>query len=93
MSAPTASLAAMLIEHHGEEAQLRQSQEELAELIVSINHFVRGRISVLGLRDEIADVEIMLEQLIYLVDAEDPDAMDRTRKRKRAKAVASVVKS
>jgi NTP pyrophosphatase (non-canonical NTP hydrolase) len=80
----------MLIEHHGEEAQLRQTIEELAELIVEISHYQRGRISVLGLRDEIADVEIMLEQLIYLVDAEDPDAMDRTRRRKRAKAVASV---
>lgn len=57
--------------HYGEENQLRQCQEECAELIAAINHYERAlasgdeekiakaREAVLG---EIADVQIMLDQ-------------------------------
>jgi hypothetical protein len=90
---PSEPLARRLLQHHGVGAQLAQTQEELAELIVAISHLRRGRIThILGLRNEIADVEIMLEQLVALVDDEDPGAMDRTRGRKRAKAEASMNK-
>jgi hypothetical protein len=86
---PPSSLAALALEAFGVDAQLAQAQEELAELIVVISHLRRGRIGhPMGLRDEIADVEIMLEQLRYLVD--DDDAMDRTRARKRAKCLAAI---
>ena len=45
----------------GEKAQECQAIEECAELIQAINHKHRGRDS--NIPEEIADVEIMLEQL------------------------------
>lgn len=52
------------IEKYGFEAQLRVAQEELAELIVAISHYIRRREgSFLELCSEIADVEIMLKQI------------------------------
>ena len=46
---------------YGSEAQERQAVEECAELIQAINHKHRGREH--NIEEEIADVEIMLEQL------------------------------
>lgn len=48
----------------GLDAQLLQTQEEAAELIVAISHFRRGRKSSReALLEELADMEIMLEQM------------------------------
>jgi NTP pyrophosphatase (non-canonical NTP hydrolase) len=56
----------------GSYAQLRLLQEECAELIVAINHYYRNtdnRASSLDeVIDEIADVFIMLEQVVQLFD-------------------------
>lgn len=54
-------VCAAAVETFGEEPQMRQAVEEMAELIVAINHKIRGRES--NIPEEIADVEIMLEQL------------------------------
>lgn len=56
------------IERYGGEAQKRMALEELAELMVAINHDLRGRDS--NLEEEIADVEIMLEQLKMIDNCE-----------------------
>lgn len=48
----------------GEAAQLRQLQEECAELIVAVNHYFRQRQHArVELIEEIADVTIMLMEL------------------------------
>ena len=51
----------MAIRSYGEEAQERQAIEECSELIQAICHKHRGRQH--NIAEEIADVEIMLEQL------------------------------
>ncbi len=51
------------IKAFGLESQLHQTQEECAELIASISHSIRGRQSFRAIAEEVADVEIMLEQL------------------------------
>lgn len=46
--------------HYGEDEQLTVAMEELAELIVAISHFKRGRVqSRMNLVEELADVEIV----------------------------------
>lgn len=49
------------IKTYGENAQEQLAQEECAELIQAISHKHRGRAQ--NIAEEIADVEIMLEQL------------------------------
>lgn len=51
----------------GVEAQFRQLQEECAELIVQINKLWRGKGSDNAIAEEMADVEIMLEQARLMV--------------------------
>ena len=59
----------------GEEAQLRQAQEEAAELIVAINHYLRGRaLSLDHLVRELADMRIMMEQLEFILAIEGKTA-------------------
>ena len=53
----------------GAEAQLRMCQEECGELIVAINHYSRRRISVRKVLEEAADVQIMLDQVIEILDS------------------------
>lgn len=69
-----------IAEHYGYEPQSRQLIEEMAELIVAINKYYRADKKDLSVRDsldleyklqniaeEIADVEIMLEQVKFLI--------------------------
>ncbi len=46
----------------GRDAQLGMIVEECAELIVAINQWSRGRLAARDVIDELADVEIMIEQ-------------------------------
>jgi len=56
------------IEFWGVKAQLRQTQEECAELILAISHFLRNRPNSLkNLVEETADVYLMLNQIIRIV--------------------------
>lgn len=58
------TIAKLAIEKFGESAQLRQLQEECAELIVAVNHYFRQRLnSRKELIEEVADVTIMLMEL------------------------------
>ena len=47
--------------------QLRQAQEEAGELIAAINQYSRGRIGPSVLAEEVADMEIMIEQARVIV--------------------------
>lgn len=51
------------IELWGEAHQMMMAQEECGELISAISQFTRGRKTVDDLSEEIADVEIMCEQM------------------------------
>ena len=60
----------ILAHHYGLESQLDQTTEECGELIAVINKFKRDG-DVEHLIEERADVEIMLDQLKYLLKCED----------------------
>lgn len=51
------------LEKWGVQSQINQLYEEIGELLTAIVHLDRGRITVDGLAEEIADVELCLEQL------------------------------
>jgi NTP pyrophosphatase (non-canonical NTP hydrolase) len=54
------------IDTWGETAQLDQTIEELAELIQAINKYKRTK-NIESMLEEIADVEIMISQMKYLL--------------------------
>jgi hypothetical protein len=51
----------------GANAQWRQVVEECAELIVEISHMQRGRATASQITDEVADVQIMLDQAALMI--------------------------
>lgn len=60
----------------GMDAQLLQTQEEAAELIVAISHFRRGRENgKKAVLEELADMEIMLEQMRAALGDDEIDAV------------------
>jgi NTP pyrophosphatase (non-canonical NTP hydrolase) len=67
MEKTTESILKSAIETFGREAQKRQAQEELSELITAISHEIRGRKNE-NVAEEIADVLIMLQQLVIIYD-------------------------
>ena len=75
------------IEHNGEDMQLNVAVEEMAELTKEIIKYKRGFDNLQQLAEEIADVEIMLEQLKLIfgvhtvVIIEKEQKKDRLRKR------------
>lgn len=70
------------IERYGDEAQINQGIEEMAELIQVINKFRRNPCeeTLKGIKEEIADVEIMLEQYKIIFGATLP--VDRIKSNK-----------
>ncbi len=54
---------------YGEEHQINIAQEEMAELIVALSHYQRGRASIQDVASELADVQIMLEQMKIIFGA------------------------
>lgn len=50
----------------GEEAQHDQAIEECAELIATLKHYRRNRVETEAVIEELADVFLMLGQLIYM---------------------------
>ena len=64
----------MIADHYGIKKQLRQLAEECSELAVEANHSARKGTTV-KIIEEIADVAIMMEQIIYLagIDRKDID--------------------
>lgn len=79
-----------IVQLNGREKQLRQLQEECAELIVAINHYLRAEqeynfigigLASCNLIEEVADVEIMLAQLPCMF-AEFRQAVNGTKQKK-----------
>ena len=56
-----------IADNYGLDSQLDILQEECAELIVAVSKFKRGK-DTANIIEEIADVEIMLDQIVYLLD-------------------------
>ena len=65
----------MIADHYGIKKQLRQLAEECSELAVEASHSARKGTTV-KIIEEIADVEIMIEQVIYLAKIEKCDIED-----------------
>lgn len=67
------------IEHFGEESQMNMVQEECSELIQAISKYRRAadikdlRNSRENILEEVADVEIMLDQLKIIVNATESE--------------------
>ena len=51
----------------GEAAQYDQAVEECAELIATLKHLRRGRTDEAAVADELADVYLMIGQLVYMI--------------------------
>lgn len=80
MTTPYITICKRAILHYGPEVQKVKALEELAELQCEITHEMGGRGDYNHVAEEIADVEIMLEQLkqMYNIRAR----VDRERQRK-----------
>ncbi len=62
----------MIADHYGIKKQLRQLAEECSELAVEASHSARKGTTV-KIIEEIADVMIMIEQVIYLAKIDKCD--------------------
>lgn len=64
-----------ITDHYGMK-QIRQAAEELAELIVALHHYERvynsGLDASMHVAEEIADVEIMMEQIKHILNIPEP---------------------
>ena len=65
-----------IADHYGLENQLRQLAEECSELAVEANHSARRGSVTVRLIEEIADVEIMLDQVRYLAGIQESDILE-----------------
>lgn len=75
--APSLYRRALKVYGHG--AQLGQTIEECAELIVAINHYRRGRLGLEHIAEETADIENMCAQMRVLVGDAAVDAVKRSK--------------
>lgn len=64
-----------IADHYGIKKQLRQLAEECSELAVEASHSARKGTTV-KIIEEMADVEIMIEQIIYLAKIDKCDIED-----------------
>lgn len=64
-----------IADHYGIKKQLRQLAEECSELAVEASHSARKGTTV-KIIEEMADVEIMIEQIIYLAKIDKCDIQD-----------------
>ena len=67
----------------GEEAQITMVYEELGELITTLAQFRRGRHLLTDLAEEIADVELMIDQLKFIYDIKEIVSLYRKKKLER----------
>ena len=65
----------MIADHYGIKKQLKQLAEECSELAVEASHSARKGTTV-KIIEEMADVEIMIEQIIYLAKIDKCDIED-----------------
>lgn len=64
-----------IADHYGIKKQMRQLAEECSELAVEASHSARKGTTV-KIIEEMADVEIMIEQIIYLAKIDRCDIQD-----------------
>ena len=64
-----------IADHYGIKNQMRQLSEECCELAVEANHSARKGTTV-KIIEEIADVQIMIEQIIHLAEIDRCDIQD-----------------
>lgn len=55
-----------IIDHYGEDAQLLQCIEEMSELTKEITKYYKGADTTEHIKEEIADVLLMLDQLMII---------------------------
>lgn len=60
------TVCVLAVENFGPESQINMAIEECAELIDALCKFRRERVGTLDVVTEIADVQIMCEQLAYM---------------------------
>jgi NTP pyrophosphatase (non-canonical NTP hydrolase) len=60
-------LYAATLNKWGEAAQYDQAVEECAELITTLKHLRRGRADETAVAEELADVYLMIGQLVYML--------------------------
>ena len=65
----------MIADHYGIKKQLRQLAEECSELAVEASHSARKGTTV-KIIEEMADVMIMIEQVVYLAKIDKCDIED-----------------
>lgn len=80
------TLYVLAVEKFGPESQINMALEECAELIDALCKFRRERVGTLDVITEIADVQIMCEQLAYMfgeqtVEDERKRKIERLQKR------------
>ena len=67
------------VKKFGNLSQIEMAKEECAELIVALEHLRRGRVGEDAIITEIADVQIMMDQLAFIFG---PDKVEAERDRK-----------
>jgi hypothetical protein len=80
---------AMILQYFGLHYQLRQLQEEAAELALVVNHLFKGKKLPIDLIEEMADVEIMIDQMKLYYGTED---FERIKKQKLARIRDEVIR-
>lgn len=70
------------IEKWGHEAQFEQAVEECAELIAAIKHFRRGKVVEQVVVDELADVLLMVGQMVHMLGEQAVREATETKVRK-----------
>lgn len=70
-----------LYERFGIRGQIMQTLEEFAELQKELSKWYRGMPDAVAIADEIADVEIMLDQIKYFLEIPDELIREKTEKK------------
>ena len=85
MDSKTKLIFEQAIRTYGKESQMKMVLEEVAELQKEICKLWRGRDNVQAIAEEVADVEIMLDQLKLILDREEDVQRFREKKITRLK--------
>lgn len=80
MTAYQKSVCNRAVNTYGKTPQLIMAMEEMAELIQTLSKDIRGKTDIENISEEIADVEIMIEQLKIIYDCKDKVNDKRCRK-------------
>lgn len=70
------------VDKWGVESQVFMAIEEMAELTKELSKAYRGKNNGDQIREEIADVEIMMMQMRYIFDIEDAGSIDEIKQEK-----------